>query len=199
MLELAPSWGLRLATLSLRLESPTRLFMLRRGIGFETFKRRGWLIFGLNSLACDLDLEIGCDLAHDLHESQLWRLALVVALHLKERYQEKYVVKIGMQSPRASRTYVRISIYDMRKIGISAAQGPKTKTVSVFCKSILGTTTLFLTLRAILGTTFFFPRPSGDFRYNNRFFLTLRAILGPTGVFFSRPSGLFEYTNVFQA
>ena len=32
LLELAQSWGLRLATLNLRLESPTRLFMLRRDI-----------------------------------------------------------------------------------------------------------------------------------------------------------------------
>ena len=55
----------------------------------------------------------------------------------------------------------------MRKIGISAAQGPKKEKNSIFCKSILGTPTFFLALRAILGPT-------------TIFFLALRAILGET-------------------
>ena len=66
------------------------------------------------------------------------------------------------------RTYIRISLYDMRKIGISAA--PCIKTFFVFVQAILGTTT-------------FFARPPGDFRYNN--------------FVFARPPGDFRYKSSF--
>ena len=61
----------------------------------------------------------------------------------------------------------------MRKIGISAENDAKKKKI---------------TFGAILGTTTFFSRPSGDFRYNN-FFRALRAILGTTTFF--APFGRF--------
>ena len=89
---------------------------------------------------------------------------LAVTIFICARTQWSKTIETSEYSPRAKRgeydlprTYIRISLYGMRKIGILAAQVPKN--IYIFFKSILGTTT-------------FFARPSGDFRYNNRFFFS---------------------------
>ena len=52
--------------------------------------------------------------------------------------------------------------------------------------------------KSILGTTTFFARPSGDFRYNNCFFsVALRAILGTTTVFFLALRAILGTTTFF--
>ena len=52
--------------------------------------------------------------------------------------------------------------------------------------------------KSILGTTTFFARPSGDFRYNNRFFFSCSSgDFRYNNFFFSCPSGDFRYNDSF--
>ena len=90
-------------------------------------------------------------------------------------------------SPREAQG-IRFTTHVYKDLSIWYAQnrdfgGSGTKNKSFFFKSILGTTT-------------FFARPSGDFRYDNFFSLALRVTLG-TITFFFRPSGDFRYNNRF--